>query len=63
MGGTGRDQRLKTEVLGLSGGVMDLVKCPEHGKAPVSGFPSGDCGTGLEWQLLISLFPQEPSAS
>lgn len=39
MGGTGRGQRRKSGGPGLPGGVMDLVKCPEHGKAPVSGFP------------------------
>lgn len=40
VGGTGRSQRRKPGGPGLPGCGMDLVKCPEHGKASVSGFPS-----------------------
>lgn len=40
MGGTGRGQRRKPGGPELPGSVMEVVKCPEHGKVPVSGFPS-----------------------
>lgn len=43
--------------------VMEVVKCPKHGRAPNRDFPHRACGTGLEWPLLTFLSPQGPSAS